>query len=341
MFKKICCSGYVVLLLYVAGVGFWIGALFSPAYSLFFCVAIICITAGFLRSLFWLWKHSIFERPDFSSPYSRRYSDRHPDSSSDIVSHEYAKTHVERRRRRRRRPQKRKKLRWTAEALSTLLFIAAALGIKNSYATRDYKAPPVIDVLLSDRRQIQTAPGRPPTIERVMARRAPFLGKNAAFRYMIFSMANTPTEDVPINQQDNSANIDVILKNISGTDVPNAHLTVESDVPITPVTEELVSLTNKQLYGNVSHLTPPDHSSDERVVTVKISIPRNHDTAGIYVTIQADNMRAYGAVARIFFVRHAAPSPSPDTAASLEESHSGKADIVPGHRAPARSDILP
>jgi hypothetical protein len=320
MFKKFCRSGYIVFLLYAFGAGFWIGALFSSTYKLFFCAAIICIIVGFVRSLPWIWKHHIFERPHLRSPYSRRYSDRHPNPHSDIVSQEYAKTHGERRRHRRRKPEKRKRLRWTAEVISILLFIAAGLGLENSYAIRTYKEAPVIDVLLSDRKQIAAARGQKPTVERVRARHAPFLGRNAPFRNIVFSLADTPTEDVLINKEDKSAKIDVILKDLNGIDVPNAHVTVESDVPINPVTEDLVSLTDTQLYGDVAHVTPADHSSDERVITVEIPIPQKQDTAGIYVSIQGDNLKSYGAVARVFFVKNLDASPSPHAAGSLAES---------------------
>ena len=310
MFKKFFHSGYPVCFLYVFGIGFWISASFSNTYKLFFCLAIICIIAGFLLSLPWLWKHRLFERPRSTSPYSRRYSDKHPNPHSDLVSHEYAKTHGERRRHRRRKPEKRNNLRWTAEVISTLLFIAACVGLRNSYVARSFKESPVIDVLLSDRKMIQPIPGEQPTMEQVLARRAPFLERTVAFRKIVFTLADTPTEDVPINQKDKSKKIDVILRNLNGVDVSNAHVTVESDVPITPVTEGLVSLTDKQLYGDMPHVTPPDHSSDERVITVEIPIPQNQDTAGIYVTIQADNLKSYAAVARVYFVRDSEPSPA-------------------------------
>ena len=320
MFKKFRHSGYIVLLLYLLGAGFWIGALFSSAYRLFFCAATVCIVAGFVRSLPWIWKHHIFERSRSGSPYRRRYSDSQPHEHSDLVSHEYAKTHVERRRRRRRRPGKKTKLRWTAEVVSALLFIAAGLGLKSSYVVRNHKEMPIIDVLVSDRKLTAATPNRVPTIERVRARRAPVLERRAAFREKVFFMAETPTEYVRIKEGDKSVRIDVILQNLNGIDVPNAHVSVESDVPITPVTEDLVSVTDKQLYGNVAHVTPPDHSSDERVITVEIPIPQNQGTAGIYVTIQADNLTPYGAVARLVFVRDAEASPSPRATPSLGES---------------------
>jgi hypothetical protein len=317
MFKNFWRSGYIVLLLYVLGIGFWIGALFSGSYKAFFCAALVCIVAGFVRSLPWLWRHRIFERPHSSSPYTRRYSDSQPNEHSDLVSHEYAKTHAERRRHRRRKPAKRRKLRWAAEVVSALLFIAAGLGLKDSYVSRSYKEPPILDVLLSDRRLSDATPDKRPVIDRVRARRAPFLGRRAAFREKVFIMAETPTEYVPINEWDKSVKIDVILENLNGIDIPNAHVTVESDVHITPVSEDLVSLTDKQLYGDVAHVTPPDHSSDERIITVEIPIPKNQETAGIYVTVQADNMKPYGAVARIVFVRNADASLEPG---ALEKS---------------------
>jgi hypothetical protein len=318
MFKKFCCSGYIVLFLYVFGVGFWIGALFSSTYKLFFCAAVICIIAGFVRSLPWLWKHPIFERPRSSSSPSRRFSDRHSNEHSDLVSHEYAKTHVERRRR--RKPKKRKKLRWAAEVFSTLMFIALAVGLRNSYSTRNYKEAPVIDVLLSDRKQTDPTPGLQPTIERVRARSVQVLGLAGFPKKVVFSLANTPSEYVPVNQGDKSVNIDIILKNLNGIDVPKARVTIESDVHITPVTEDLIAMTDTKLYGDVAHVTPPDHSSDERVITVEIPVSQNEYTAGIYVTIEADNLKSYGAVARIVFVRDIEDSPSPVAAGSLEES---------------------
>jgi len=133
-------------------------------------------------------------------------------------------------------------------------------------------------------------------------------------------MAQTPTEYVRVNDGDKSVKIDVILKNLNGLDVPNAHVTVESDVHLNPVTEDLVSLTDKQLYGDVKHVTPPDHSSDERVITVEIPIPQHQDTAGIYVTIQADNLKSYGAVARIVFVKGLGPNPPLEANASFEKA---------------------
>jgi len=168
MFKKFWASGYIVFLLYMLGAAFWVGALFSSTYKRFFCAALICIIAGFVRSLSWLWEHRIFERP--SLPYSRRYSDTHPNEHTDLVSHQYAKTHVERRRRRRRRPEKRKKLRLTAEMLSILLFIAAGVGLKKSFATRNYKEAPLIDVLVSEEKQPEAMSGQQPSPERIKAR---------------------------------------------------------------------------------------------------------------------------------------------------------------------------
>src|ERR1700761_825526 len=103
MFNKFYRSGYMVLLLYALGAGFWIGAFYSKSYRFFFCAAVVCIVAGFLRSLNWLWHHQIFVRQHVSSPYTRRYSDNIPHEHTDLVSHQYAKTHGERRRRRRRR----------------------------------------------------------------------------------------------------------------------------------------------------------------------------------------------------------------------------------------------
>jgi len=320
MFNKFYRSGYTVLLLYGFGIGFWIGAFHSKHYNLFFVVAALSFFAGFWRSLSWLWNHRIFERPRVSSSYTRRYSDRIPNEHTDLVSNQYAKTHVERRRRRRRKPEKRKKLRWAAEAVAALLFIGTAVGIKNSYAIRSYKELPIIDVLVSDRKQVEVMPGRQPTVERVRARRAPYLGRLAAFREKVFVMAQTPTEYVRVNDGDKSVKLDVILKNLNGLDVPNAHVTVESDVHLTPVTEDLVSLTDKQLYGDVKHVTPPDHSTDERVITVEIPIPQYQDTAGIYVTIQADNLKSYGAVARIVFVKGLGSKPPLEEKASFEKA---------------------
>jgi len=282
-------AGFLAIVLYVVGGGFWVAGLTTDAGSGTFYAAETFLVIAFLWSLGWIWNHPGFRRS--GKVRRRRFSDQIAAEHSDIVSHQYAERRGERRNRKLR--SSKRNLRWALVGCTTVLFAVADAQFFRTFDDHLARMGQMrVVVFISDNEN-----------NRTRALSAPVMEHADSSKDMMFALEGIPTRDVTARNSDRSTVVNVVVRNTSDLEIENAHILIESNVPIKGAGAQLTSISETGLTADVDDLPAFRRSGAERVFPVEIPVTGMRVRAGLFVTVMADDLHPYAAAAKVIVTK--------------------------------------